>query len=1778
MIRLNSCNGRERSIPARTSLLFAQCRAHFRRAALLAFATAVLFLLPSLNRAQSVQYTHDKPDQTLRSSMRVDPSTLGLSIEVPIASYPGRGGASVPISLSYSSKQWRADYYDSWLSNGGNLRTESYLRFSEWARAGWTTSADVPTIEWTGHGQLFNSNGNVPCDSCAGSGSYYVNRLHVHMPGGSSHELRINDTPTTTLTYAGTYYAVDGSNLRYEASSISDGVLYLPNGSRYVLGNNICQYVDRNGNTLNYYVSSRQWIDTQGRVLDMPLPASPSATTYTYNLPSTTGTPLTYRLRWSTLENARTDPNDPLRYITNMTFFITESFTPRTPALFIGDYENRLYDLNGAGLFNPMVLAEIILPNGQHYLFSYNVWGELTKVTYPTGAYERFDYAAIPGVSFLKPHNAQANRGVIDRWLSPTGNSTDEVHWHYVASAGSSVLTTKTTAPNNTVTERTMRAETDEVFYAYGFSDPKLGMLIEERVCAPNCKTGTLLKRTLTEWESSGPLLDGWPTAGRNPRIKKQVNVVADTGTGSALTSTTTMDYDADLNVTATNQYHFNTITQSEARTLPIGSILPGVLLRTTETTYLVNDPAYSSAKRDEYRNRNLLSLPTSARVRIGIDKFAETITRYDNDDGNGGEGPHPLLTYPGTIDNWSATGNIRGLPTTHRIWLKLNETQSYLETHTQYDQFGNVRNTWDAKGNLSQTIYSSNYSYAYPTTSITAVPDPSGVYGSPTALTTNAEYNANTGLMTLLMNPNNQTTSYTYDAINRLQTVTRPSGGGSTSYFYSDTPGNLFVRALTSIDATRVTETYQYFDKLGRANRSFVHVGSGNYITSDTQFDSVGRVWRVSNPYQSTGSGSAINPSELWTSNSYDYLSRVISVTTPDGAQALTSYGAITSGTTLGTTVTATDQVGKKRRTVSDAAGRLIRVDEPGVNNNLDDGGVPVQPTNYTYDVLDNLITIIQGSQTRYFKYDSLKRLVRARNPEQAVVNTNLDMTDTPTGNSQWSIGYEYDLNGNLTKKTDARNVIADYAYDSLNRNTTVNYSDSTPDIFRKYDSASNGKGRLAQIWQSGATTSATYIDSYDSMGRPLVQRQKFETNGVDYRTTRTYNLAGSVTSQTYPSDRTVTYTYDDAGRTAGFSGTLGDSLTRTYATGITYSPWGGLSREQFGTDIPLYHKQRYTNRGQLWNMAMSTVTDEENWNRGAIVNYYSLTNYVGGGTGTDTNGNVYVQQHWIPHNDQMSPSTMHQQNYAYDSLNRLFWVGEYLNGGTHTGGQAFLYDRWGNRRIDPVSWGTGINEKQFDVDPATNRLEVPDSQSGEMSYDFAGNLTTDSYSGNGNRTYDAENRMTSAQGINQGAWQYYTYNADGQRVRRKVNGEEIWQVYGMDGELLAEYAANATATNPQKEYGYRNGQLLVTAECPSGPQPLLADDFNDNVRDPAKWNLYASGPNPSPTYEQNGHLEIQSQYSATDSNYGGYVTAATHNLNGKQTSVEVVAPTTNNGGGGNYAGLSWGDSPYKIMLAYNYIYYDNSGFYFDPVRDRYIRLRDDPTTQTVYYESSTNGVTWETRASRWRGGASLDYTVRLYNGNTAGWTSVDLVKFDNFRLEVSEPQPLLADDFNDNVRDPAKWNLYASGPNPSPTYEQNGHLEIQSQYSATDSNYGGYVTAATHNLNGKQTSVEVVAPTTNNGGGGNYAGLSWGDSPYKIMLAYNYIYYDNSGFYFDPVRDRYIRLRDDPTTQTVYYESSTNGVTGRLAHLAGVAGPVWTTRCGSITATPQVGHLLIW
>ncbi len=311
-----------------------------------------------------------------------------------------------------------------------------------------------------------------------------------------------------------------------------------------------------------------------------------------------------------------------------------------------------------------------------------------------------------------------------------------------------------------------------------------------------------------------------------------------------------------------------------------------------------------------------------------------------------------------------------------------------------------------------------------------------------------------------------------------------------------------------------------------------------------------------------------------------------------------------------------------------------------------------------------------------------------------------------------------------------------------------------------------------------------------------------------------------------TYPSGRTVGYVFDSAGRTSSFSGYLGDGTNRTYTTGIIYSPFGGMTKEQYGTSTAIYNKLFYNSRGQLSEIRESTSytgPTDTTWDRGAIINHYSNNCWgmCGGSNSTtamtDNNGNLKKQEVYIPGSDTFA------QFYEYDSLNRLQSVRESKNGGSTNWQQQYVYDRYGNRTIDQTNtWGADIPKPNFAVDTANNnRLTAPAGYT--MSYDATGNLTTDTYTGEGTRTFDAENRMISAWA--NGQWQYYNYDGDGRRVKRKVNNVETWQVYGVGGELLAEYPTSGAPSSPQKEYGYRSGQLLITAEPSANIHWLVTD-----------------------------------------------------------------------------------------------------------------------------------------------------------------------------------------------------------------------------------------------------------------------------------------------------------------------------------------------------------------
>ncbi len=168
-------------------------------------------------------------------------------------------------------------------------------------------------------------------------------------------------------------------------------------------------------------MASRQWTDTLGRTISLPLPAAPddggtpppSKGDVSYTLPGIGGAPLTYTIKWRNLkdpangESVLTNPNQELRYTGDRICGSTN--TAVAPYLFQSSSADSI--CAGSERFNPVVLSEVALPNGQSYRFSYNIYGEIEKITYPIGGYERFSYGYVKPLSDVKaPHDA-ANRG-----------------------------------------------------------------------------------------------------------------------------------------------------------------------------------------------------------------------------------------------------------------------------------------------------------------------------------------------------------------------------------------------------------------------------------------------------------------------------------------------------------------------------------------------------------------------------------------------------------------------------------------------------------------------------------------------------------------------------------------------------------------------------------------------------------------------------------------------------------------------------------------------------------------------------------------------------------------------------------------------------------------------------------------------------------------------------------------------------------------------------------------------------------------------------------------------------------------------------------------------------------------------------------------------------------------------------------------------------------------------------------------------------------------------
>ncbi len=746
-----------------------------------------------------------------------------------------------------------------------------------------------------------------------------------------------------------------------------------------------------------------------------------------------------------------------------------------------------------------------------------------------------------------------------------------------------------------------------------------------------------------------------------------------------------------------------------------------------------------------------------------------------------------------------------------------LTTVTAYVNTSLPNTSGGTLVNTikYDATGNVvEETVnccrrkifnYDPLYQYAYPT-SITR--------GDSGQLTSGAVYDFNTGAVTSVKDENNQLTTFQYDAATLRSTrVTRPDGGyTSVAYFdglYQDgldtTPRHSYTTTTVKLDANREMTSAQYFDGRGAVVRTLgADTAGGRAGVVDIEYDIMGEPYRASLPYYApTGALTAINPAGLWTTRTFDRWGRLDSIKSPSGDAPETF--SETKFQYYGTQTTVTDGAGKKRRQITDAFGRVVRLDEPDATGNLGTLSTPAQPTFYEYDTLNNLIHVSQAgpngvTQNRYFKYDSLSRLTHERQVEQGVAYST---TDSVAGNNQWSSQIEYNSQGQIENAYDARGIRKHFTYDGLNRVLEVSYTkqsgaqwvaEGTPTITYTYDTVRPGyfnNGRMTQVKTAsvGSVPETVQNYDYDLRGRVKDHYQKVGPN--IYSMHYEFNLADQLVSQTYPSGRVVASTYDTAGRLASVADTINQQPSRTLANGLEYGGHGGLLSETLGNGV--VHSLSYNASLQL--SAISLTKNSEVLQRYEY-KYGQINIDTGAVDEAKNNGQVARVEGFIGGTSQ-APVRQWQQRFHYDSIGRLDQAAEYRGDNSALAYQSkYQFDRWGNRSLPQALNGQNlayIPVEDSETDKLTNRFK---STTG-IAYDAAGNITADDKFRDLRYEYDANGRQRLSTPLAQGQWQAIAvYDGLGQRVQTTSNGVTQNLVYDASGQIVADYGAQLIGT----------------------------------------------------------------------------------------------------------------------------------------------------------------------------------------------------------------------------------------------------------------------------------------------------------------------------------------------------------------------------------------------
>ena len=831
------------------------------------------------------------------------------------------------------------------------------------------------------------------------------------------------------------------------------------------------------------------------------------------------------------------------------------------------------------------------------------------------------------------------------------------------------------------------------------------------------------------------------------------------------------------------------------------GNGQPGGLLRRTHTTF-VTDPNYTN-----YTNgRLLVRLPEETWVSSdleGNNKTSFTEYEYDNYNSAPNDLTHDPLVPRTNVSGWDTAYHagitFRGNLTAVTSFANAQAQTGPIVMYSQFDVLGNRVKTIDPKGFITTFDYSDRFGTPsaeargnWDTVGMPAQLSGKSTFAFVTSSTNAAnhvvfnQYDYSTGKVVDAEDINGTVSSSFYDdpmdrATQVITANNRPASRGQRTIVYDDDERKVTV----------TTDLFQFDDDLTKSETFSNSMGqiaevrtfeAGGYIVVKREYDAIGRVSKVSNPHRPY-----LLETPVWTITEYDSLGRVNKVKATDNTEAISSYD--------GNATTVTDAAGKVRRSIRNSLGELTRIDEPNSANNLGTVDNPTQPTSYIYNANGQLVKVTQGGQSRYFLFDSLGRLIRIRQPEQDP-NPNLALTDPITGNSAWSSGSTYDLNGNTLTTTDGKNVTITQSYDALNRALTRSYSNATPTVSYTYDdpNINFSKGQLTKVSSSISVTEHT---EFDPLGR--IRSHKQTTDGQVYTTGYTYTLSGALFEETYPSGRIVKSTTNTDGRLSDVSSKKVDQGSfQTLADNFAYTPHGAVSRMRLGNDR--WESMQFNVRLQPSQIALGTSAGATD----VFSTSYEYGEIDAGGNflANKNNGNIARQT--------ISVSGLSQpfvQTYKYDPVNRLKEAKE-MNGATQTWIQTLDYDRFGNRTsFNQQKVGEQAITQTPTVSTASNRITTGQG----FVYDFNGNVIEDSLGRE--FTFDGDNKQIEVKDSSDNVIGIYQYDGNGRRVKKITASETTVFVYDAAGLLVSEYSTQLVA-NP--------GLNFVTSDNVGSPRVI--------------------------------------------------------------------------------------------------------------------------------------------------------------------------------------------------------------------------------------------------------------------------------------------------------------------------------------------------------------------